>query len=81
MTLAQLELTVWTLFRRIGGLVVTAAVATSVGAVVAWALRPHLPPLLHMIVTAVVLLGVLGVLLAYWQGISPRSIGKSMSAK
>jgi hypothetical protein len=34
-----------------------------------------------MIATAVVLLGVLGVLLAYWQGISPRSVGRSMATK
>jgi O-antigen/teichoic acid export membrane protein len=81
MTLTELELSLWTLLRRIGGIVVSAAIATGVGGVVAWILRPRLPPLLHMIATAVVLLGVLGVLLAYWQGISPRSVGRSMATK
>lgn len=81
MTLTQLGLRVSTLLRRIYGIPASAALATIVAWAVSSTLRGVVPVLAHMVVTIGVLLTVLALLLAYWQDISPRSIGKSLSGK
>jgi teichuronic acid exporter len=77
MALRALELGAGSYLRQVIGIPACAAVAMGIGALARWAALP-LPPTARLFVVGAVMLLVLGLLLAYTQGISPRSVARAV---
>jgi O-antigen/teichoic acid export membrane protein len=77
MGLAVLEMKARTLLSRVGGIAVLAAIAACAAAAVAWLARPLPLAARLLLVIATMLLG-FGLLLARFEGITPRSVGRAL---
>lgn len=77
MALMVMELPLREYLRRSLGIPALAAVAMGASAAVHWAMNP-LPAAVRLIATAVVMVGLFLVLLAYKEGISPRSVMRAL---
>lgn len=79
LALANIELSALTFLRRTLGIPACTAAAMGAAALVRLAVAEQ-APIVRLITTTGVLLGVLGLLLAYLQGISPRSVLQSLKS-
>lgn len=77
MALGVLEISARALLARLVGIAVCAAVATGAAAAVGWA-AADLPVVARVVVETVAMLGTFLVLLARFEGISPRSVARAM---
>ena len=79
LALRRLHLTLRVYLRRVIGIPLCTAVAMGAGALARWATLSMHPGVRFAAVCAATL-AVLGVLLAYTQGISPRSVGRALKS-
>lgn len=74
LALSQLAMSPATYVRRVVGIPACAIAAMLVSLCVRWVIADHVPPLVSLLVCGTIMVGLFLVLLAYTQGISPRSV-------
>jgi O-antigen/teichoic acid export membrane protein len=81
LALNQLELSAGGYLKKVIGIPICATIAMAISAGVRWLVLPHVSPLLSLLITGSVMVAVFLVLLAYTQGISPRSVAQAIKGK
>lgn len=81
LALTQLRLAPGEYVKRIIGIPISAAIAAVVSAGVRWFIVDHVPPLVSFVVSGSIMVGLFMLLLAYTQGISPRSVALAVKGK
>jgi hypothetical protein len=78
LALRQIGMTAGGYLRRLIGIPICAALATGASALVHWPLAGRAPDAVTLVVTGGVMIGLFLLLLAYFQGISPRSVARAI---
>jgi teichuronic acid exporter len=81
LALNQLELSAGAYVRKVIGIPICATIAMLASAGVRWLVLPHVPPLVSLLVTGAVMMGLFLLLLGFTQGISPRSVTRAIKGK